>query len=94
MNRRTFLESAGSAALVAGVSRAAKSANDAVNVAVIGVWGRGLQHLDSYSKLPNVNIAMVCDIDERLLPKAQSLAEKTTGKRPKMETDLRRVLEN
>ena len=94
MNRRTFLET-GSAAMAAGALRAAsRSANDAVNVAVIGVRGRGVHHIDGYSRVPNVNIAMVCDIDERLLPKAVSQVEKATGKRPKAETDLRRVLEN
>src|SRR5690242_9098993 len=41
-------------------------ANDRVRVAICGVHGRGMDHVKSYSKLSNVEIAAVCDIDENL----------------------------
>src|SRR4249920_1615581 len=41
-----------------------------------------------------INVAVLCDIDERLFPKALANVEEIAGKRPKTETDIRRVLEN
>jgi predicted dehydrogenase len=63
-------------------------------MAVIGIRSRGSAHTSTLAKLPNVNVAAICDIDERLLPKAVADVEKITGKRPKTETDIRRILEN
>ena len=45
-------------------------------------------------KVPNVNVAAVCDIDERLFPKALAGIEAAGGKRPKTYTDIRRLLED
>jgi predicted dehydrogenase len=95
MNRRTFILTSGATAAAGSALRAAgKSANDAVNVAVIGLRGRGTNHLNAYAKVPNVNVAALCDVDDRVLTKAVAHAEELLGKRPKTETDLRRVLES
>ena len=85
-SRRAFLKSSALAALpVSTLVRpimARSSPNETVNVAVMGIRGQGAFHLKNYPKVPNVNVAAVCDIDERLLPKALAGVEAAAGKRP------------
>src|SRR5262249_60425275 len=42
-------------------------ANDRVRVAVVGLRGRGKDHLEAFSRLRNVEIAALCDVDESVL---------------------------
>jgi len=70
------------------------SANESVNVAVIGIHGRGKDHYRSLAQVPNVNIVAICDIDQRLIPEAVADIEKLTGKKPKVETEYRKILDN
>jgi predicted dehydrogenase len=44
--------------------------------------------------VPNVKIAMLCDIDQRLFPAAVAEVEKLTGYKPQIETEYRKVLDN
>src|SRR5215813_2909924 len=44
-------------------------ANDRVRVAVCGLHGRGKDHLEGFSRLSNVEIAALCDVDESVLAK-------------------------
>lgn len=44
-----------------------RSANDKINVGLIGAKGMGWSNLKSLMKLPDVNIAGLCDIDENVL---------------------------
>ena len=69
VNRRYFLMSS-AAALTAAAPRLVSSPNDTVRVACVGLRGRGKSHIAAYSKLPNVEIAAFCDIDENVLNKA------------------------
>lgn len=79
VSRRDFVR----AALAAGVATAAplarsrevaaresRSALDKVNLAVIGVAGRGGENLNGVAADPNVRIVALCDIDEQRLDKA------------------------
>ena len=85
-SRRAFLRSSALAALPASTllrsGRVPSSPNETVNVAVMGIRGQGSFHLKNYPKVPNVNVAAVCDIDERLFPKALAGIEAAGGKRP------------
>jgi predicted dehydrogenase len=101
IDRRSFIRSssAASAAVMSGLgvignSSAASSASDTVNVAVVGIRNRGKEHYDALSKIPNVRIAVICDIDQRLLPEAVAEVEKLTGYRPRTETEYRKVLDD
>ena len=111
MNRRRFLTTtaAATAGLAAGFparSHAQKSANDTINIAVIGIrgdnkgrptWtarGRGQDHYEHLSTIPNVRISHVVDIDERHFASSVPFMKKTWGGDPRTETDFRRVLEN
>ena len=66
MNRRKFLNtatlaSAGLTILPSGMLRAANGPNNKLNIALIGVWGRGLAHYDA---LANENVVALCDVNE------------------------------
>ncbi|MDF2440553.1 MAG: hypothetical protein JWN98_1537 [Abditibacteriota bacterium] len=70
-NRREFIK--GSAVAGAGLlvlpsgARAQKSPNNKLNIALIGVGGRGLAHYDSLS---DENVVALCDINEKRFPEA------------------------
>ncbi len=99
MNRRHFLMGT---AGVAALSRSARSSpNDTIRVACIGVGdpdigvkGQGNAHLQAYSAMRNVEVAAICDVDERLLGHGQNLVEKTGRKRPAGVKDFRKILED
>ena len=70
------------------------SPNDIVRMACVGVRSRGQDHIRAYTKMANVEIAAICDIDESVLHAGVSEVEKAKGKRPVGYTDLRRLLED
>ncbi len=81
------------AAGVLGTSKSAwAGANDKVRVAVIGINGRGKDHIGGWNGLENVEIATLCDVDESLFESRAAMVKST--KKPKFETDLRRVMED
>ncbi len=68
-------------------------ANDRIRVAVMGVNARGLALADNFASQPNCEVAYICDVDSRAANKcAQEVAGKQ-GSRPKIEADIRRLLE-
>ncbi len=93
MNRRYFLMSsvAGSAAMRAS---ALPSPNDTVRVACVGFNGRGVAHIQGYSRLQNVEIAALCDVDDAVMAKGLKMVEAAGKKRPATYRDLRKVLED
>src|ERR1035441_8086534 len=86
INRREFIKSTartgtGLAAL-GGISFFPKperifGANNRVRVAVVGLHGQGWQHVHEYSKMPDVEIAAVCDVDENVMNRSE---ERRVGK--------------
>ncbi|MCD6392739.1 MAG: Gfo/Idh/MocA family oxidoreductase [Planctomycetes bacterium] len=68
-------------------------ANDRINMAVIGIRGRGNNHIGSFGKIPGVKIAALCDIDESVLNKRAKEVEKNFGYKPKTEYDLRKIFD-
>jgi hypothetical protein len=64
MDRRQFVMSSAAAATLAST---AMGANERVRVAVVGVRGQGRSHLGAYGRIPDVEIAAICDIDESIL---------------------------
>ena len=91
MNRRYFL---GAAVALAGTRRAAVAASDRVNVAIVGVGGRGRHLLQSYGKINGVNVKYICDADKASLEKAQAIALKIGIPKPAEVIDMRRLLED
>jgi len=101
INRRKFLKTSStvSAGVMLGkpaISNTAgnSSKNDTINIAVIGIRSRGKNHYQALSKIPNVKIATLCDIDQRLFPEAVKEVQDLTGYKPKTETEYRKVLDD
>ncbi len=70
-------------------------ANDRVRVAVVGVRGQGWAHVEEYSKMPSVEVAALCDVDESVLNKRLGEAEKLPQiRKPAGFADFRKVLED
>ena len=97
INRRTFIK-ATAAVAAAGpfirTSATTRSPNGTINVAVVGVRGRGQSHYTNFAKIPNVRVTTLCDIDERVFPEALAKLGRVTKEKPKTEMDLRRVLDD
>jgi predicted dehydrogenase len=103
-HRREFLAtaaSAGVAALGTGLneSRAneTSAANKAANKIVVGVMGlgtRGPALIRNIQSQPGVEIAYVCDVDNRKIGKVVEAVEKATGKAPQAVQDYRRILDD
>lgn len=74
VSRREFLQKATTAAIAAPLifrsSANAKSPNDILNHACIGVGGMGLYDLQNFKKHPRLKIVALCDVDANNLKKA------------------------
>jgi predicted dehydrogenase len=90
--RRTFFSYA--AAVAASQTKPLFAENDKVNVAVIGLGGRGRNHMDAYAKIPDANIVALCDVNQAALENGQTRVEKATGKKPKGYADMRQVFDD
>jgi predicted dehydrogenase len=102
-SRRQFLGNSALAAAAAAVSsipvlgselRRPVGPNDRLRIATIGVKGRGLEHLSQWSKMPDVEVAAICDIDENQIHNAMTTVEKNAGNKPAYFKDLRKLFED
>lgn len=91
MNRRYFL---GSSAAALAVAPKLYSAADRVNVAIIGLRGRGKALAGSFASVPNASIEALVDVDASVLAQVAAGVTRQTGKAPKTYSDLRRVLDD
>ena len=85
LNRRQF---------VGAMSAAALGANDTVNLAVIGLGGRGRDHVNVFGSLPGARIAAICDVNQEAQERAVAQVEKLQGHKPKVYGDMRRLYED
>jgi predicted dehydrogenase len=97
LERRSFLKAAGGAAaaglMTAASARKVLGANDRIRVAVVGIRGRGWDHVHGYREIPGVEIAYFCDVDENVLRKRLADAEKLGIPKPETEIDVRKLLD-
>ncbi len=99
MNRRDFIKDTTSATVLAMTApmflpNSAKGANDKIRVAVLGVNGRGKDHIKGYMNLENVEVVTLCDPDKIVLEKrAQNFKEKY-NKKITLVQDLRKVYDD
>lgn len=108
IDRREFLHDSAILAALAGAglvseSSAAEKAttavkkgqvNDQLRVAVIGVNGRGMNHIDGLAGKYNCLVTTICDADQAVIGRAMKAVEKKQGKAPKFEQDIRKVVED
>jgi predicted dehydrogenase len=92
MDRRNFLMS--SAAALGAASSTFGAASDKVRVGCIGIGGRGRDHLGGYSKLDNVEVAAICDIDDSHIANGLSQLERLEKPKPQTYKDVRKLIEN
>jgi ornithine cyclodeaminase/alanine dehydrogenase-like protein (mu-crystallin family) len=85
-SRRFFLGAATAAAATRVLG-----ANDKINVAIIGLGGRGGNHLDIYSKLPGARVAGLCDVDQAARERSQATLLKNGGEKAKEFEDMRQA---
>lgn len=98
LNRREFLQASATGAVVTTAFTPAKASslpsfNGTVRVGVIGFNGRGRDHINGFTKLANVEVAALCDVDEAVLNRGVTQLTKD-GKKPKAYTDMRRLFED
>ncbi|MCC2668876.1 MAG: iolG 14 [Armatimonadetes bacterium] len=100
MNRRDFVKSTAVGAGIMSLGaeafqpRSVRGASEKVTLAVVGLNSRGSQLCSTLVGLEQAEIAYQCDVDERVLPKAQDLVEKKGRRRPDAARDFRKLLEN
>lgn len=94
--RRDFLKSTAIAAGLATAASAKKilGANDRIRVAVVGLRGRGWDHVKGYKPIDGVEIAYFCDVDENVLRKRLADAETMGIPKPQTYIDIRKLLED
>jgi len=80
LSRRHFALSAG-AALTALQATRVQGANARVQVAIVGLGGRGRDHMDLYSAVPTCDIAALCDVDQAALERGVARVH-ATGRPP------------
>lgn len=66
-------------------------ANDRIRVAVLGVNGRGQNHISEVMKQPNVVVAAICDPDKKLLETRAKSFEETYKQKVRIEQDFRKI---
>ncbi len=102
MERRRFLKLTATGAVLAGSSNSLQAsstrwagANDRVRIGVVGIRGMGRSHIEEFSKLPNVEVAALCDVDENLFPEIVKKYFVDRGRpKPKTYVDLRKLYED
>ena len=72
-------------------------ANERINIAVIGIGGRGGSHINSWCSLKdshNVQLITLCDTDEKFFAERSKTVIDRTGVKPTTEWDMRKVFDN
>lgn len=96
-NRRKFLKNTAIGAtgiiVLPSILKAGFSANEKITVGLIGCKGMGMQDLRAFLKQPNVECAALCDVDQNILNQRASEVEKIQGKRPRLYSDFRKLIE-
>jgi predicted dehydrogenase len=102
-NRREFIKTSvlasaaiymGGVAMASGRSLFMGSANETVNVALIGLNGRAQALTVSIASCGNIQISHICDVDSVVLGKHKIYCQSKLGYIPESETDFRKLLEN
>ena len=93
MDRRSFVRAAAAFA-AATRARPILGANETVNLAVVGVGGRGTDHINYFCDLPNVRIAAVVDVNQAARERAEALVRKRQEHSPAQYADMRKAFES
>jgi predicted dehydrogenase len=89
MTRRFFL----GAATAASAGRV-MGANDVIDVGIIGLGGRGQDHMKAMAAVPGARIAAVCDVNQAARERAVALVTKLTGQAPRTFDGMRKLFDD
>jgi predicted dehydrogenase len=87
MQRRAFL-------LGTGLALAARGANDQVAIGVVGIGGRGRDHLHLYARLPEARVVAICDVNQAQVERGEQIVERLQGGKPRVYLDPRKLFED
>ena len=96
LHRRDFLRTAAASAVSLSALTAAGAAdqpNDKVQLAFVGVHGRGHDLLKGFTALDDVEVTYICDPDSSSVDEALKVTQ-AQKRKPQVEKDLRRVFED
>src|SRR5690348_10129556 len=89
MDRRDFLRQTSGVALGMTMGAAilqtqaadspAGSVGNSIRIACIGIRGRGANHIDAFQALPGVQVAALCDVDQKVIESGAAALEKKCG---------------
>lgn len=93
LSRRSFLKTAGSGIAAAGVAPMfipshVFGANDRVNLAIVGIRGRGGSHINAFGPLTNVHIHTLADVDENLFADRKGAIREKFSYEPQTQHDF------
>jgi len=99
ISRRTFINGVAVGAAGAALRSTARSyaqivgSNERLNFAIFGLNGRGYAHLSGLkNNSKSAHVSHVCDVDQHILDKFSTEAQKELGYAPATDTDFRKVL--
>ncbi len=84
--RRFFL-----GAVTAAAASRVWGANDKINIAIVGLGGRGSAHLNTYTRLPESRVAVLCDVNQAAREKAQATLTRGSFEKAKEYEDMRQA---
>lgn len=91
--RRDFLRTAGAAA-IATAARPILGANDRVRVGIIGLGGRGNNHMTAYSSIQTCEVAALCDVNQAARERGVALIQKLRGNKAKEYEHMRQMFDD
>jgi predicted dehydrogenase len=107
ISRRRFLEDSMLAAAAAAAASGARKAlgadesagrkaspSDVIRLAVIGVNGRGMNHVRELGRRKDAAVVAICDADQATFERARRSVESDSGKAPVFYQDIRKLLED
>ena len=67
---------------------------DRVGVAVVGLHGRGMEHVSAYAANPGAEVVALCDVDDSTFAKPQNALKQHDRTEARTYRDLRKMLED
>ncbi len=90
LTRRHFFQGAAMALAATRVS----GANDRIRIGVIGIGGRGRDHIQSFLQIPQAQITGLCDVNQAARERAQSILAKAGAPKAEEFTDMRKMFDS
>ncbi|MFQ3593507.1 MAG: Gfo/Idh/MocA family oxidoreductase [Gemmataceae bacterium] len=107
IDRRLFLDQAALLGVTAGLlahsrishaenkpAKADGTKSDKLRVAVVGVKGRGLDHISGFAGRHNCEVTHICDADTGVISNAMKTVKDRQGQEPTFVQDIRKLVEN